>query len=812
MSQLHFTDLHEYQQQTVNHVVRLPQSMLWLGLGLGKALQADQPVLTPDGWCAIEDLRVGDYVIGSNGKPIEVLGVYPQGQREIVSVKFKDGAEVLCDWDHLWTVQSDRQRTRNMPSYTLTTRQIFDEGVSERNGKNTKLKWAIPLVDAVEFSTKVFEIDPYMMGVFLGDGYISQDTSINTSPTICTDIEIIESIGAKLIRIHESSGYTGYGSLPNLRPPLNRMGLVGKRSWEKFVPEEYLLGDPHQRLALLQGLLDTDGHPITDGGVEFSSTSENLIDSVVDLAQSLGGIGRKSEPRVTKHQNGDGRVSWRVNVKLPTHMSPFRLKRKLAKWVRPTKYHVIRKIESITPVGKSDAVCIRVNADDHLFVTKDYIVTHNTISSLTAFDFLRQTGGARAMLVVAPLRVCELTWRQEAVKWSHTKHLTFSLMTGSAKKRQRALFRKADIYLVNYESLTWLATQLEHYFIDQNKPLPFDMIAFDEVSKVKRSVSKRFEAFAPIVKHIPRRVGLTASPCSNGMHDLWGQFFMVDEGERLGANYSTFQSAFFYQKGKADYGKWEPYTDTRDMIVNRIRDITVEMSAADHLDMPELSVIDVPVNLPPKKMAAYKDLETNFFIELDNGAEIEVFNAAALSNKLLQFSNGIIYNYPDEQDPDYQEEEFVHDEKYKALDDIVTGSGDEPILLAYQFKSERNEIMKRYPHAECLTGVKEHEAIDIMTRFNAGKIKLLIAHPLSAGHGLNLQEACHMVVWFGLNYNLELYEQFIGRIDRQGQKKPVQCFRIVCVDTMDNVVMDALEHKDETQTAMRDAIGRYRNG
>jgi len=434
-----------------------------------------------------------------------------------------------------------------------------------------------------------------------------------------------------------------------------------------------------------------------------------------------------------------------------------------------------------------------------------------TISTLTAFDFLRMTGQTRAMLVIAPLRVCQLVWKQEAIKWSHVNHLTFSDITGTKKKRDNALFRQAQVYLINYESLSWLAMMLEHHFINQGRPLPFDMLVFDEVSKVKRSVSKRFEAFAPIARHFTRRVGLTASPCSNGLQDLWGQFFMVDGGERLGTNYPTFQSAFFHQtNNRHQYAKWEAYADTKDMIVNRIADITVEMKASDHLDMPELTVIDVPIILPPKKMKQYKELEQNFFIELDHGGQLEVFNKAALSNKLLQYSNGIIYNYEDPEDISTQTQEFIHDEKYKALDDIITSSGDDPILLAYSFASEREEIMKRYPDAECLTGVKEHEAVDIMTRFNAGKIKLLIAHPLSAGHGLNLQETCNIVVWFGLNYNLELYEQFIGRIHRQGQKNPVRCLRIVCVDTMDYAVMDALAHKDETQTAMRDAINRYR--
>jgi len=580
-----------------------------------------------------------------------------------------------------------------------------------------------------------------------------------------------------------------------------------------------------------------------------------------------------------------------------------------------------------------------------------------SITTLTAFNFLRKIGQSSAMLIVAPLRVCQLTWRQEAEKWAHTNHLTFSLMCGSEKKRQRALFRKADIYLVNYESLTWLATQLAHYFIDAGHPMPFDMLVFDEVSKVKREDSKRFAAFAPIAPKFSRRVGLTASPCSNGMQDVWGQFFMLDGGRRLHQKFKAFQSAFFYQ-GNGAYAKWIPYDDTKEMIVNRISDMTIELSAADAgLDIPALTVIDTWIEFSPRLMKQYKELETQFFIELDEGGRIEVFNRAALCNKLLQFGNGRVYSYPDELNPDVCIVEKVHDQKYDALAEIVEGSGDDPILLAYSFTSERERIMEIYPDAECLTGVSEEEAIGIMDRFNRGETKLLIAHPLclegetevltesrgwveiteirrcervfdgvefvnhsgcsysgyadvidrlglgmtpahrmkingkwirgndvrdnrstrqealytykgddaylgemcavregkhadtakrneaqpqkahvydivdcgernqfavrnkqgeifishnSAGHGLNLQYACNIVVWFGLNYNLELYEQFIGRIHRQGQRDAVQCFRVVARGTMDEAVMSALLSKDATQSAMKAAINEYR--
>ena len=433
-----------------------------------------------------------------------------------------------------------------------------------------------------------------------------------------------------------------------------------------------------------------------------------------------------------------------------------------------------------------------------------------SITTLTAFNALRQLGSKSSILIVAPLRVCQLTWRQEALKWAHTKHLTFSMMCGSEKQRTRALYHKADIYLINYESLVWLSIQLEHYFISKNIPLPFDILVMDEISKLKRHESKRFAQFSPMVPYFDRHVGLTASPCSNGLNNLWAQFYMIDGGERLGTDHKRFESAYFHNVGQGNRPKWEPYNDTRDMIVNRINDITIEMSAKDHLDMPEFTMIDVPINLPPKKMKLYKELETQFFIELDSGGSLEVFNQAALSNKLRQFSNGIVYNYPDPENPDYQVEEFIHDEKFKALADIIEGSGDEPILLAYSFSSEKREILKRYPDAVSLTGTTEAEAIDIMDRFNAGEIKLLLAHPASAGHGLNLQKACHLIVWFGLNYDLELFEQLNGRINRQGQTVPVQCFRLVCVDTMDYVIMDALVHKDGVQSALRDAIARSR--
>ncbi len=441
-----------------------------------------------------------------------------------------------------------------------------------------------------------------------------------------------------------------------------------------------------------------------------------------------------------------------------------------------------------------------------------------TVVTLTAFSELKTLGLAHKMLVVAPLRVCELQWEQEIQKWSHLKgKLKFAKMLGSLKKRQTALFSTADVYLVNYESLSWLTDQLTHYFIKQKLPLPFDVLVLDEVSKLKRPESDRFAKFSPICAHFNRKIGLTASPSSNGLHNLWGQFFCIDQGVRLGLKYTTFKTRFFDQIGD-QYPKYVPHTaddkssmDTRAMIVSKISDITIEIPAKGNIDMPELSTLDITVTMPPGKYKQYLALEKDFFVELDNGTSIELFNQAALSNKLLQMANGIMYNYPDELNPEYRVEEKIHDKKYDALADIINESGDEPILLAYNFTSEKNEILRRYPNARCLTGVKEEEAIEIQTLFNSGAIKLLIAHPASAAFGINLQGACSIVVWFGLNYNLEYYLQFVGRVYRQGQKKSVRVFRILTKDTMDQAVQMALSLKNEAQEGLKEAMRAYRS-
>ncbi len=799
------SDLHSYQQRAVNHQCSRPESMLWLDMGLGKLQPNSEPVLTAAGWVPMGDLRPGDMVIGSNGEPTEVVATFPQGEQEVIRVTFTDGSWCRVGWDHLWYVQNPLQKARNTIGHVMTTRQLVENGLDRISGqRGLESFWYIPMVQPVEFPAEALPMDPYLLGVVLGDGC----NAANGGVTVCTDREIIDACGLRYLRDHENGGYTAYASIPGCQAVIRELDLDGKRSWEKHVPEMYLRGSAADRLALLQGLLDTDGSPIADGGVEFSSTSEMLIDAVVELAQSLGGNPRKSEPRITNHQNGPGRVSWRVNVKIAAHLTPFRLKRKLDKWKRPTKYPAIRKMLSAVVDGREESTCIKVAAADSLYVTRNYIVTHNTAITLTSIAHLVSTGFLRGVLVIAPIRVCRLVWRQEADRWAHTKHMKFSMVLGTRDQRTRALLQPADVHLINYDCLGWLAETLEQYFVSKGKPIPFNGIVFDESAKLKNSTTQRVKSFMKIADNFIWATGLTGTPASNGFKDLHGQYLVVDKGKRLGRSKTQFRTRFYKKAGPF---KEVPYPDTESTIKELIGDITLEMSAEEYNKLPDMIVNDVEVELPPEARLIYDQMERDLFARLDSGKEVERFNEAAKTNTCLQLSNGFIY--PVAGMPLW---ERVHDAKLDALEDIVDDAQGSPVFCAYQFRADAERIMQKFASLRPinLTACQSESAlVEAMRRFQTGECALMIGHPASVSHGLDgFQKVCHILAWYGLTWSLDLYLQFIARIRRQGQTypNPLMCHRILCKNTLDQAQALALDSKSQTQNALRQAVRDYR--
>lgn len=450
-----------------------------------------------------------------------------------------------------------------------------------------------------------------------------------------------------------------------------------------------------------------------------------------------------------------------------------------------------------------------------------------TICTLTTIVERMKAGLVGKTLIFGPLRVIQAVWAREARKWEHTKHLRFSVIHGSVEKRERALFADADVYLINYEGMNWLAQQLDHYYISQDKQIPFDMVVYDEVSKLKNSTTLRMAGgnrdrkdglgnhykikvtgWRKMIDLFKYRTGLTGTPASNGYLDLFGQFLAVDGGERLGKYVTHYKDNYFM----SDYNGWK-YTPTelgKQWIEHKISDITKKMDAADYLDLPESKTINLMVDLPVSARKAYKEVEKDMFTQLDSGTEIELFSRSSVSNKCLQFANGSPYL-----SPETKEFEKLHDAKLDALESVLEEAAGAPVLCSYSFKSDAERIMKKFKKYSPvnLTAAPSKDTEKIINRWNQGYIKLMIGHPASVGHGVDgLQDSGSIVVWFGVNWSLELYEQMNGRIDRQGQQQPVSIIRILCRDTVDLAVVDAIERKTDDQEGLKSALQRYRNG
>jgi SNF2 family DNA or RNA helicase len=429
-----------------------------------------------------------------------------------------------------------------------------------------------------------------------------------------------------------------------------------------------------------------------------------------------------------------------------------------------------------------------------------------TVVTLTSIVHMINCGDVRSVVIVAPIRVCRLVWRQEALKWLHTQHVRFSMMVGDKDQRSRALLQKADIYLLNYENLEWFAEVCHTYYISKGHPLPFDGIVFDEITKCKNSSTHRVKALRKVLPYFKWRTGLTGSPASNGYKDLHGQYLVLDDGKRLGTSKSQFETRWYRKEGQY---KKVPYRDTEEGIKHLIGDMTLEMSAEDYNPLPDMIVNDVIVELPKELRDRYDAMEREFFIKLDSGAEVEVFNQAALTNKCLQFSNGAMY--PIAGMPLW---EPLHSLKLDALEDIIEEANGQPVLCAYAYVSDAERIMSKFRELRPinLTDCKsEKSLLDAMRRWQSGDCRLMIGHPASMGHGLDgLQRNGHTLAWFGLNWSLDLYDQFNARIRRQGQGVPVICHRILCHDTLDQAQAIALDGKAQTQTALRNAIKEYR--
>lgn len=442
---------------------------------------------------------------------------------------------------------------------------------------------------------------------------------------------------------------------------------------------------------------------------------------------------------------------------------------------------------------------MRYVAHNYQNYAKNFILAHKvsalfldcglgkTITTLTAInELMYDSFEISKVLIIAPLRVAQSTWKEEIEKWDHLNLLRYSIAVGDEKERLKALKQNSDIYIINRENVDWLVTKSG---IDFN----FNMLIIDELSSFKSHTSKRFKSLLKIRPYFERVVGLTGTPSSNGLMNLWAEFRILDLGERLGRYITHYRNEYFLpdKRNGAVIFSYKPQPNAEERIYRRLADMTISMKSTEYLKMPELILNELEINLDEEDQTKYKKFKKEMVMTIQE-KEIDAINAASLSNKLIQLANGSIYD----EDKKFYE---VHNKKLDKLEEIIESANGKPVLVAYWFKADKERIEKRFK-------VREIKIADDIKQWNKGMIDLALIHPASAGHGLNLQSGGSTLVWFSLTWSLELYQQTNARLYRQGQKDTVVIHHLITKNTIDEDIMKSLKRKDKTQEALMRAV------
>ena len=442
---------------------------------------------------------------------------------------------------------------------------------------------------------------------------------------------------------------------------------------------------------------------------------------------------------------------------------------------------------------------MRYVAHNYQNYAKNFILAHKvsalfldcglgkTITTLTAInELMYDSFEISKVLIIAPLRVAQSTWKEEIEKWDHLNLLRYSIAVGDEKERLKALKQNSDIYIINRENVDWLVTKSG---IDFN----FNMLIIDELSSFKSHTSKRFKSLLKIRPYFERVVGLTGTPSSNGLMDLWAEFRVLDLGERLGRYITHYRNEYFLpdKRNGAVIFSYKPQPNAEERIYRRLSDMTISMKSTEYLKMPELILNELEINLDEEDQTKYKKFKKEMVMTIQE-KEIDAINTASLSNKLIQLANGSIYD----EDKKFYE---VHNKKLDKLEEIIESANGKPVLISYWFKADKERIEKRFK-------VREIKTADDIKQWNMGIINLALIHPASAGHGLNLQSGGSTLVWFSLTWSLELYQQTNARLYRQGQKDTVVIHHLITKNTIDEDIMKSLKRKDKTQEALMRAV------
>ena len=746
-----------HQTDITRWALRRGRAAIFAGTGLGKALRSDWPVATPDGWRSIGELVVGDPVIGANGRATKVTGVFEQGIRSLVKVTFTDGAETICDESHLWDVNTRGRRHRGLPWRTLTTRQIMDEGIDDQQGK----RHFIPICNPVEYPEAELPIDPYTLGVLIGDGSLSQRTvSLMTDKAIINRLKFPFGVLARVVeesdgfaQVNISQGRNG-GHIANpLRELLDRLGFEGSKSEDKFIPAMYALASIEQRKELLRGLLDTDGHVRPDdGNIEYGSVSERLANDVADLIRSLGGTAKvRVKENCSYVHNGEtriGQVYYRMSVRLPSDWCPFWVSRKAGNWRPLTKYPPVRAIASVEPAGTAPACCIKVDADDELFVIKNYIVTHNTLMELEwARQVVKHTG--KPVLSLAPLAVSSQHIR-EGEKFG----IQATIVRSQSDVRD-------GTSVTNYQ-------KLPHFDLSQ-----FGGVCLDESSILKSQDGHYRTRLIEECASIPFRLAATATPAPNDFMELG------NHAEFLGVMSYTDMLATFFTHDGGETQKWRLKGHAEDAFWKWMASWSVMLRKPSDLgyddagyDLPPLREIQHTVGVPYQP-----SMETGLLFPMEANGLGERIKARRASIS----------------------------ERVRTAIDLTPD--DRPFVWWCNLNDESAAITAGISGAVEVRGSdddsgKERKLID----FSEGRIRVLVTKASIAGHGMNWQH-CADTGFVGASDSFEQVYQAIRRFWRFGQTKPVNVHFIA--SELEGAVVANYRRKEADAERMAAALVRH---
>lgn len=783
--------LFPYQRVATDFIKSKKRVGLFLDIGLGKAIDDDTIIPTPNGERRVGDIQVGDRLFAIDGQPTRVKAVYKHTDKKSYRVTLSDKRSFICCDEHLISFY-DTYDKRFESSPLLETKPLCDlyDDVFYAKGR-----YALPHVEPVVYEKQDVPYPAYSYGHYLAMMENGKTIPLHDQTVITTFLD--EQTNEPHPSHSEHRDYFVYG------------GNIPTDVTDHF--KRYEENDIKTRTACLDGFFDNSAHVrhTRNGRPVYvaNTTHEDVALFIATIGRSLG------YKMVIDHRTEfDERRRKRCTLYYVTCFTrkPIGLQLKNhTTFIQYGQKHTFKRydelatIEQVEPLDVRPMTCFTIEHARALFCINDYIMTHNTLVTLTALYELAMEGKLSGnILIIAPKRIAKMTWADEIQKWDHTKNMRYTVITGMTKAKKEALLRdipnrKAALYSINRE----IVPAVVEFYKKEGIPFPFQTIVIDEAQSFKSYKSKRFKALKDVSPYVDRIVELTGSPAPNGLQDIWSLIYMLDNGVRLGRTITQYRETFYYPGRTINNQPYEWFLKdhAEAQIHHLISDLVISMMKKDYLTLPPITHNVIELEMSNKERAVYDKLKKEKVLEITETLEVAPGNAAVLLGALLQLSNGAIYA----NDIETGEKHILtlHDHKLDALEEIIEGSNGQPILIFAWYQHDVQRITERFKDVEVFGDNPVQ-----LERWNRGEIPILLAHPASAGHGLNFQYGGHILVFFVVPQSLELYEQSIGRLYRNGQDQPVIVHYLMVRDTVEEKVIRTLREKQDVQNRLIDAV------